>query len=56
MNELSEDFIRDYCLYLRNEVGYQRQVGDLLGQSLCVGQDLGILVGWHPLGGKENEC
>ena len=24
---------------------YQRQVGDLLGQSLCVGQDLGILVG-----------
>ena len=21
MNELTEDFIRDYCLYLRNEVG-----------------------------------
>ena len=29
MNELTEDFIRDYCLYLRNEVG-------LAQSSVCV--------------------
>ena len=29
MNELTEDFIRDYCLYLRNEVGLEQS-------SVCV--------------------